>query len=407
MSDQPEQRRRAFPVGSGVTAGQLDRNPYPIYERMRREEPISWVDTLRMYFVVRYADVERILQDPVRFVVGTERSTLLDTFGEHMLTVDGSAHTGYKSAFLPTFQPGALRAQTGSSIRLHVNQLIDGFASAGEIELRQAFASRLPIRTMLSVFGLPPEYENRFRSWYDSFELALANFDWQIAVRERARANAQDFTEMIAEWLQFYRRTPDPRVLLSSLANAPVECRLSDEAIARNALIVFFGGISTVQATLLNALYALALASETMERVRANPALTPSVIEETIRWAGPVQSATRHVAQDTVFNGVEFRAGDTVNCMIAAANRDPAIFAEPDRFDIERAGLRRHVGFALGSHHCLGANLAKLELRIALDALFARLPGFQVNDVASATPIGAEFRQPKQLKVAWQRKQGS
>lgn len=394
-------RGKEFPIGASVTLEMLERDPYPIYRLMQESEPVSWVAALNMYYVVRYSDVEKILQDPGAFTVGTEQSTLFDTFGTHMLTVEDPLHARYKSAFFAAFQPSVLRGKLENQIRSHAAELIDGFAGDGAVEFRSAFAARLPILTMLSLFGLPLDREGSLRTWYDSFERALSNFNWDRKVRDTAKENVHRFRMLIRERIAHFRRQPDPSALLSAVVHAPPEHRLEDDAIEHNALIILFGGISTVEALILNALHALSTNESVYERVRKDPSLIRSVIEETVRWAGPVQSATRHVVRDVETAGVAFRAGDTVNCMIAAANRDPRVFAEPDRFDIGRSGLRRQLGFAAGPHHCLGSNLAKLESRIALEEMMSRLPGWQLRDPAAAAPRGSEFRQPRQLQLAW------
>jgi cytochrome P450 len=393
-------RAALYPIGSSVDVADLARDPYPTYARMRTAEPISWVAALGMYYVVRYEHVQAILGDPVRFSVGTEHSTLFDTFGTHMLTVDDSRHEQYRAAFQPFFVPSAVR-HAERQIRGHVDCLIDAFAAHKRVDLRHGFASRLPVRTMLSLLGLPLERESDVRRWYDSFEAALANFRWDADVRSTARLNVEAFRLMIQEALDQYRRHPEPDALLSNLANAPTDARLDDEAIQRNALIVLFGGISTVEALILNAVHALSAHPDTLDRVRADFALIPAVLDETMRWSGPVQSATRHVAADTTFAGVELRAGEIVNCMIAAANRDPAKFPDPHRFDISRPGLRQHLGFASGMHHCVGLHLAKLEARITLERLLARLPDCRAESPGNCAPQGCEFRRPPQLTLVW------
>lgn len=390
-----------FPLGSAITAAALAHDPYDIYRRLREREPISWVRELNMYYVVSYDLVDRILKDPQRFTVGTEHSTLFDTFGTHMLTVEDPLHARYRSSFAPTFLPGTLRDTLAARIRSHTIGLIAGFAGAGGVELRSAFAARLPILTMLSLLGLPLEHEPSLRSWYDSFERALANFQWDAAIRTAARDNVERFRQLIRERVEHFRLHPDPQSLLSTLAHAPAEVRLDGEAIERNALIILFGGISTVEALILNALYALSMNPDCLARARAEPSILRAVLDETIRWAGPVQSATRHVAHDTEVAGIPLRAGETLNCMIAAANRDPGVFADPDRFDIDRPGLRKHLGFAIGPHHCLGSSLAKLEGRIALEEILSRLPGCRIVDMAAAKPYGSEFRQPQELNLVW------
>jgi cytochrome P450 len=394
-------RAKLYPIGASVVPEDLARDPYPVYARMQALEPISWVAGLNMYYVVRYDHVHAILTDPLRFAVGTEHSTLFDTFGAHMLTVDDERHERYRAAFQPSLAPSALRLEVEQRILENVDCLIDGFETRNQVELRRAFASRLPIMTMLSLFGVPLEREAAVRGWYDSFEAALANFQWKSEVRQSARRNVAAFRSMIQESVDRYRHTPNPAVLLGKLASASPEARLEDEAIQRNALIVFFGGISTVEALILNAIHALGTHPEALDQLRTNRGAIPAILDETIRWSGPVQSATRHVLRDTVFAGIELHAGETVNCMIAAANRDPAKFADPERFDIARHGLRQHLGFAVGPHHCVGSHLAKLEARIALDRLCTRLPGWRVDWERSTEPYGGEFRKPQQLSLMW------
>jgi cytochrome P450 len=170
--------------------------------------------------------------------------------------------------------------------------------------------------------------------------------------------------------------------------------------IRRNLLIIFFGGISTVEAVVLNSLWALFTHPETLARVRQNPSLTAKVVEETLRWHSPVQSATRHVVETTLYGDIEFAAGDTVNCMLGAANRDQALFPDPDCFDIDRPNVQRHLGFATGTHSCLGFNLARTEARIALQVLLSELDGLQLAQ-DSPRPEGYEFHQPHLMYVRW------
>jgi len=357
-----------------------------------------------MYFVTRYADVVAIMQDDKRFVVGTERSTVFDTFGEHMMTVEGERHDRYKRAYQSFFLPSMIRDTLEHQIRQHVDSLIDGFEELKVVEMRASFATRLPVLTMLSLFGLSLAEEVQLREWYDSFEKALSNFTWDEDIRSVGKQNAEYFMALIQKYLEATRLSPEAgekNTLLGALLAAPDSVRLSDAEICRNALIVFFGGISTVEALILNTLYALSLNPPTLDRVRADAALIPNAVNETVRWLSPVQSATRHVERETELHGLMFKKGDTVNCMLASANHDPAIFETPELFDIDRNNLQRQIGFAVGSHHCLGSRLARAEARIALQQLFARLPGFRLDLSRVAGPQGYEFRQPTAAVAVW------
>jgi cytochrome P450 len=388
-----------FPVGRAVTLAELDRDPYAVFARLAEHEPISWIPVLDMWYVVGYENVRAALADP-RLTTVSERSTIYDTFGEHMLTSEGAAHDRYRRSAQQFFTPAYIRSQLEPVIRARTESLVVDFERHGRAELRSAFAARLPVQAMLSVCGLPASAEPRLRAWYDDFEAALANFSGDRAVRDAARRSVREFHALLDEAIRSSRGA-EGSSLVAHLVNAPAADRLDDDAIKRNLSIIFFGGISTVEGLLLNSLWALFETPGALDRVRGDMTHIPQVVEETMRWLSPVQSATRHVTEHFEWQGIEFAPHDTVNCMLGAANRDPAIFADPDRFDLDRANSRRHLGFAAGAHSCLGSQLAKAEVRIGLQTLLARLPGLRIDRQASAPPSGYEFRQPRRLTVSW------
>ncbi|NIB41061.1 cytochrome P450 [Pseudomaricurvus alkylphenolicus] len=389
-----------FPLGARLSVASLSKDPYPQLLELQHQEPISWIAELNMYYVLRHSDVEYILKDAEHFITGTESSLVYDTFGEHMMTVEGKQHQRYKGKVRKPFMPKFIRENIETEITCLVDSLIDGFQNKGQIELRSAFASRIPVQTMLQLFGLPQQDEKYLRCWYNDFERALANFQWDEAIRSKAKTSVEEFHQHLQQSIGHLREHPNAS-LLSSLANAPEAERLTDEEIRHNALIIFFGGISTVEALILNALYALSTHADVFERVRKDLSLLPKVLEETVRWAAPVQSATRHVVKDCEYGGVKFKKGDTVNCMLNAANRDPEVFSDANRFDIDRPDLRRHIGFATGGHSCLGSHLARAEARIALERLITRLPNCRMDPGRASAPEGYEFRQPLSLQLIW------
>jgi cytochrome P450 len=390
----------AYPVGSSITLAELEADPYPVYARLQVLEPISWVDALHMWYVTRYEDVRAITLDHARFTTAFERSLILDTFGPQMLSTEGAEHDRYRRAVAARFAPGCVRQTYEAAIHAAAARLIAGFKQAGAVELRAHFAARLPILTMLEVFGMPLAGEGQMRRWYDAFERALSNFAQDDDVRRAAHAAVQQFHGYVDEAIAAAAGGGD-RALLGMLVNAPAGERLTHAEIRRNMSIIFFGGISTVEALILNSVWALFEHPETLQRVRTTPALLPKVVEETIRWLGPVQSATRHAINDCSYLNVRFAARDAVNCMLAAANRDPSVFAAPERFDIDRTNLHRQLGFATGTHACLGLHLARAEGRIALEHLLAELPGLRPVREKASPPSGYEFRQPRSMWVAW------
>ena len=389
-----------FPIGHEITLAELERNPYPAFARLREREPISWIPELNMWYVVGYENVRTALLDTTHMTTVSAQSTIFDTFGSHVLTSEGATHDHYRQALRHPFTPGFIRAHLESAILEAATALVDEFQTRGQADLRTDFASRLPIQVILLVCGLPADAETHMRHWYDSFEAALANFTGDDGIRMAAKLSVAEFHALLDAAID--STTPaHERSLLARLVNAPAAERLDNDEIKRNLSIVFFGGISTVEALTLNSLWAMFEHEDVLERARRDPALLPQVIEETMRWLSPVQSATRHVTEAFEWQGIQFSAHDTVNCMLGAANRDPSVFPDPDRFDPSRANARRHLGFATGAHACLGSHLAKAEVRIGLEALLGRLRNIRLERSLTDPPTGYEFRQPRKLTVSW------
>jgi len=353
-----------------------------------------------MWYVVGYEDVRTALLDTSRLTTESAQSTILDTFGSHILTTEGAMHERYRQALRHPFTPSFIRAYLEAAIAAASTALIEEFEQQGRADVRSVFASRLPIQVILLVCGLPREAEPQMRRWYDSFEAALANFTGDLQVRATARRSVAEFHALIDDAINSTIGV-DADSLLAGLVNAPANERLSDDEIKRNLSIVFFGGISTVEALLLNSLWALFEHPDVLQRVQSDLALLPQLIEETMRWLSPVQSATRHVVTPFEWQGIEFASHETVNCMLGAANRDPSVFTDPDRFDLGRANSRRHLGFATGAHACLGSHLAKAEVRIGLRVLLGRLTDLRLERSLTESPSGYEFRQSRRMTLSW------
>lgn len=396
--------REAFPVGASVTLDAFHLDPYPWYSRLVREEPVSWVPAAQMWFVTSAEFCRDILRDDDRFVVGFERSTVRDILGEHMMSVDGERARRYKRAHQGPFLPGSLREHMEPRITTIARELVGSFRDRGQVELRSGFASRLPVLVMLALLGLPAADELLMRRWYDALEAALANTEFEARTRELGKAAADEFHTHIRAAVRQLRSDRRPGTLLDDLVHAAADGpsgRLSDDEIVLNAGIVLFGGISTVEALVLDAVWALGQTEGALEAAVADPTTVHRAVHETIRWMGPVQTAHRMATTDVEVGGHTIRRGDMVACVLAAANRDPAVFEDPDQFRPDRLDSHQHLGFAAGQHHCLGLHLALAECRVALTELVAALPGLRVDPYRPSVPVGSEFRQPDHLWVVW------
>ena len=394
------ERRAKFPVGASVTLASLTHDPYAVYRQLRETEPVSWLPALGMWYITRYDDVQALLLDTRRFTTASEHSQIQEAFGEQVLTTEGARHDRYRRAFQADFAKGRIGATLAAPLRQLAAQLIDGFESEGTAEMRTVFASRLPIQAMLALCGLPLDAEAQLRGWYNHFEAALANFIGDPRVRANGALAARDLHAFLQTGIDRARGSSQSS-LLHTLVRAPVEDRLSDEEIRRNLSILFFGGISTVEALILNCLWALHRHPELLAAAQSDRELLPTIVDETIRWHGPVQSATRHARCAVTIGAAQILEGETVNGMLGAANRDPDVFSDPDRFVLGRMNIRKHLAFAAGPHACLGFHLAKLEAQIALELLLSRLPRLQIVAEGTDPPSGYEFHQPRQLRVVW------
>lgn len=359
---------------------------------------MTWAPALGEWLVTRRDDVLAILRDPETFRTDAERSPIRDSFGEQMLSCEGETQRRYKSACAAPFNARAVEEGAAPFVLATVRQLIEGLARGPGAELRSELAAPLALATVARILGLPAALETPLREWYDTFAAALMNYERDAPTRTRAHESARAFRDAIAPVL----RAPNAseRSLLAHLARE--EPRMLDDAeIGSNALIVLFGGIETTEGSIANALWALLTHEDALRRARASDEELEACIEESLRWEPAVQTCTRYAARSTRVRDASIAEGDRVQCMIGAANRDPAAYADPDRFDPWRAERGAHFAFGFGRHFCLGAALARLEARVALRALLDAFPRLALDPLRSEGPRGREFRKPPAVQVVW------
>ena len=399
-------RARQFPLGDHLRLAQLARDPYPHYRQLQAREPVSWVGETQQWYVTRREDILTVLYDTETYTVASPHSLLRETIGEMMLSLDGEAHRCQRAPFAEAYQPRRLRRLHADAIAELVASLIHQFAARGEGELMSEFCDPLAIISVTQVLGLPLANLDQFRAWYDDIAAALANFTRDEEVRARGHAAVRAFGAEIHTHLRHLAGVPDGSAL-SAIALHP-QHQLDEDAIIANTILTIFGGRETTAAMLGNTIWALLQHPAQLAALRADWSLLPNALEEALRWEAPVQTATRHVTRPTTLCGVDLAAGEVVQCILAAANRDAAHFAKPERFDIQRARAGDHLSFAIGPHYCLGAALARMEGQIGLQALFEALPNLRLRDDAEAVelarPRGHEFRGPQALHCCWERR---
>ena len=370
-------------------------DPYAAYARLRDREPVKLLDLWMGpgYIITRYDDVRAVCTDPLTFSSRSNANGIGLVMGRTILEMDGKAHSRHRAIIAPAFVPKALRSDLPELIDGIAQELIDQFSGAGSAELVAQFTSTIPIRVIAYVIGIPIEDYKTFHHW----GLDIIGFTDDPP---RGYAAAQQLVEFLRPLLA-QRRAEPTGDLMSRLTHAEVDGeRLTDEEIFSFLRLLLPAGAETTFRLIGNLLYALLDNPGALEEVRDDRQRVDWAIEETLRWESPVQYASRETAQPAVLSGVELSTGAQILLALGSANRDERHFADPARFDLGRRP-EEHFAFGFGRHFCAGAHLARLEARIAVNALLDRLPNLRFAPGAERGIVGLAFRSPTALPVVW------
>jgi hypothetical protein len=362
------------------------RDPYPLYRRMRERPGLVPLRLFGGYLAARYADVERVLGDPafsadrsdvalLRLArrVGRDAPDFLEFLDDNLLMIDGARHRRLRGLVGKAFTPRRVEALR-PRIEAVARELLGRAAARGEMDLVRDFAQPLPTIVIAELLGVPPHDQARFRVWSDELvELIdpLSGRDGLEPPKRAMSALAAYFRELLEE----RRRAPRDDLLSAMLAADESGDALREGELVALGSLLLVAGHETTANLVGNAVLLLLRHPAERRRLQDDLALLPAALEECLRVEPPVQLTDRAVVEPTELAGVRLARGTIVAAVLAAANRDPAQFPDPDRFDLARAE-NRHLSFGLGHHFCLGAALARLEGRVALEALLTRFPDF-------------------------------
>jgi cytochrome P450 len=348
-----------------------------------------------VFMVYRHEDVLQLLRDNETF----SSSIIIDAFGDAlgrqvMLGMDDPFHRRQRALISQAFtQKSVVGLQDKYMVRV-ANELIDRFAERGHADLAREFTFDYPVQIIAGLLGLPREDYPQFQRWSISLLSITVNRERGLGA---SRALRDYFAPILAE------RRKDPRNdLITSLANAEIDGeKLGDEEIYSFLRLLLPGGVETTYRASGNLLLGLLNNPDQLEAVRADRSLIPQAIEEGVRWEPPLVVITRVATRDTELGGVQIPAGSAVMPVLGAANRQDDRYDNPDRFDIFREA-KAHVGFGNGVHVCLGKHLARLEMQVALNLLFDRLPGMRLDPAADDPHIrGQVFRSPTSVPIVF------
>jgi cytochrome P450 len=385
-------------IGASVTVADLEADPYPIYARLREEEPVSWVESVGLWLVTRWDDVHTVDRTPDIYTGETEPSTLRRTFGDNLLASEGEYHDRIKSIISPWFRRGAIGHFPDEVITPIADDLIAGFRERGEVDLVSEFAEPLSVRVLRRATGLSEVDDDTLRRWFLGLAEGAANFEQDPQKQAVADATSAEVNETIEPILERLEREPND-TLLSSMVHTRIDDQgLSRQEIESNLKVMIVGGLQAVSDAIATVVWALLLHPDQLERVRADHQLTRAAVEEALRWHSPVGTSTRQTTRETELCGVKLPEGALVAAVLASANRDARYWENPDQFDV-RVDRKAHLAFATGAHVCVGALLARMETQAALRVLIDRLPGLRLDPERPPVFEGWEFRSPQHMHL--------
>lgn len=386
-------RSEQFPIGASITVDQLDAEPYGVLAELRSHEPVSWVPAIGAWLVTRRDLAVEAMRDAETFTVDDPRFTTSAVIGPSMLSLDGAEHQRHRSAFAPHFRPTVVRDQFEAELLEQAKALVEAIQPLGSAELRSAIAGPMAVNTITRFLGLENVDAADVLSWYGEISDAIVGLTL-------GRPVSAGSTSAIVEIHQRVSATLDGGS--SPLMQAiQAEAFLRPEEVPTEVAVVMFGAIETSEGMTSNLLWHLLTHPETLERVLGNRALLAAAMEESLRLEPAAGVVDRYTTRAIEFGGAAIPERDVVTISLLGANRDPELFAEPDRFNIDRTNLRQHVTFVQGPHGCLGLHLARLETLTAVHAVLDALPGLRLDDASSSAPEGLIFRKPASVRAHW------
>jgi len=364
-SQPSQQQRRRRPFVLPDQAMSLD--PFVWYQEMRESRPVYYDQENELWNVFRYDDTQRILMDPTTFSSEVAQRTMTEEEKKQMtgepsiLGLDPPRHRQLRSLVTQAFTPRTV-ARLETRVTTIVDEYLNKVAPTGRMDIIADMAYPLPVTVIAELLGVPTTDQAQFKHWSDTI----------VSTRR------EEAMQVIKEMGQYFKRITDQRRadpkedLISDLIAAQVDGQhLTESELISFHILLLVAGNETTTNLLGNALWCFDEHPETMEELRANPALLPSAIEEVLRYRSPVQRVIRIASTDTTLRGQEIKAGQLVSPWLGAANRDPEQFPDAENFMIGRTP-NRHVAFGHGIHFCVGAPLSRLEAKVALSMLLER-----------------------------------
>lgn len=380
-------------------------DPYPIWDELRQRCPVAHSDRWGgSYNPTRYADVTAIARDIMKFPSGGGIAVVpppvtadgqpipqVLPYGVPPISSDPPLHTWTRRLILPWMSPQKTLTYEAMTRDL-CNRLIDGFIATGRADIAADYAQQIPVRVIAHILGVPESMSDTFTGWVRD----VLEFAYDADRRQRGMSGVISFfQDALAE-----RRKNPGDDLISELLHTEIEGKpIEDSVILGMCALLLVAGVDTTWSSIGSSLWHLASHPDDLARLRREPELLPTAVEEFLRAYSPVTMA-RRLLEDTEYDGCPMKAGERILMNFPAANRDPEVFERADEVVIDRQE-NRHVAFGAGIHRCAGSNLARMELRVSIDTFISRIPEFALVDPSAVTWAGGQVRGPRSAVVTF------
>jgi cytochrome P450 len=386
---------------ASVTVEELDRDPYPVYARLRSDAPVCLVPAVGLWFVTRWADVEAAATQPEVFCSRVDPSPLERTMGgESILLLDGEPQKRLRAMLDQSLRPRVVEATTPELIEPLARELLDALEGRGEAELMSEYFEPISVLGLGRVLGLGHLDGDTLRSWFHGLAEGATNFEDDPAKWKVADATATEIDVELAPVFERLHADPDESTIATMLALAEGTLEERVATILPTLKVILLGGMQEPGHAAGSTLVGL-LESLQVRALLDDLTLVRDAVEEGLRWISPIGTQTRRALVDAELGGVTVPGGANLGLLVSSANRDEDVWGPTaDEFNLFRP-RRNHAAFGFGSHFCSGHHFSRVQMRIALRALLERLPGLRLDPERPPEFSGWEFRAPRHLHVRW------
>ena len=393
-----------------LTAQEVLANPYPTYRRILLEDPVYWSDFFGGWYLMRYKDVAAAMQDrrisakrpPISKLPETEQKKilpLLETLSKWILFCDPPEHTRLRGLFSKAFTPSIIGSMA-ERIGTLVNELIDGVYERGHIDIIHDLAYPIPAIVIAQMLGVKPEDHAKIKKWSSDLARFFGMSRMKAEILTSAKQSIIEMTEYFRHIKEERRHTPQDDLMSSLIFAQEKGNSLDEDELISNCIFLTFAGHETTTNLIANGLLALLKNSNQMQKLKNDPLLITTTVEEFLRYDSPVQRQARIAVVDLEIGGKQISQGQRLFLMIGAANRDPEQFLSPDKLDITRSE-NPHLAFGKGTHFCLGASLGRLEAQIAINTIVRRFRNLRLDTDQIQWHENPALRGMKSMPVAF------